>query len=107
MMKHTKGKTMKLKMTGYYPCPWDDLIDESKKVHVTIHTLKSVKKNPLLRLKKESITFDKKNNVYDIVIDVSELTEKIVKDSLKKLSEITGLAYKLGKARKRYVSVDV
>ena len=57
-MKHTKGKTMKLKMTGYYPCPCDDLIDENKKVHVTIHTLKSAKKDPLPKLSKEGITFD-------------------------------------------------
>ncbi|MEK6826623.1 MAG: hypothetical protein AABX90_03265 [Nanoarchaeota archaeon] len=107
MMKHTKGKTMKLKMTGDYPCPWDDLINESKKVHVTIHTLKSVKKDPLLKLSKEGITFDKKERINDIVIDVSELTEKIVRNSLKKLSKITGVNYKLGKARKRYVSMDI
>ncbi len=94
-------------MTGYYPCPWDDLIDKNKKVYATVHTLKSIKKDPLLKLKREGTTFDKKNKIYDIVIDVPELTEKIVRDSLKKLSEITGLSYRLGKARKRHVSVDV
>ena len=93
-------------MTGYYPCSWDDIIDENKRVYATIHTLKSVKKDSFLRLKREGITFDKKDKIYDIVIDAPELTEKIVKDSLRKLSEITGLVYKLGKARKRYVSVD-
>lgn len=33
-MKPTKdkmAKIIKLKMTGYCPCPWDDLIDENKK----------------------------------------------------------------------------
>ena len=79
-------KTKKLKMAGYYPCSWDDLIDEKRKVYTTIHTLKSVKKDSLLKLNKECITFDKKENVYDIVIDVPELTEKVIKDALRELS---------------------
>src|SRR3989344_5345461 len=100
------NKIKKLKMTGYYPCCWDDLIDETKRVYATIHTLESTKRDLILKLK-EGITFDKKDKVYDIVIDVPKLTEKIVKNYLQKLSKITGLSYKLGKARKRYMSVSV
>ena len=100
-------KTMKLRITGYYPCPWDDLIDNNSKVYVSICTLKNAKKDPLLKLNKKGIKFDKKDKIYDIIIDVSELTEKIVKNSLKQLSEITGIHYTLGKAKKRYVSVDI
>ncbi len=94
-------------MTGFYPCPWDDLIDEENKVYATIYTLSNVRKNSLIGIRKAGITFDKKDKIFDIVVNVPKLTEKIVKNSLKKLSEITGLIYDLRKARKRYVSVDI
>lgn len=81
-------KTTELKMTGYYPCPWDDLIDNNGKVKVSIYTLQNAKKDLLLKLNKEGIFYDKKNKIYDIVLDVPQLTEKIVKNTIKKLSEI-------------------
>ena len=39
---------MKLKMTGRYPCSWDDLVDKDMKVKATIYTLQNAKKDPLL-----------------------------------------------------------
>ena len=56
-------KLMKLRITGYYPCLWDDLIDEDNKVYASIYTLKNVKKDRLLKLKKEGIIFDKMDKI--------------------------------------------
>ena len=102
-----KNKFIKLRATGYYPSPWDDLIDDNNKVYASVHTLISARKDNLLKLEKSGITFNEEDNVYDIVINAPKLTEKIVKDSLKKLSKITGTNYQLGKAKKRYISVDI
>ena len=92
-------KLIKLKTTGHYPCQWDDLIDQNMKVRVTIYTLQNVKKDSLLTLNKEGIYYDKKDKIYDIVIDFSELTKKIVKNLIEKLSKITGIKYQIGESK--------
>ena len=100
-------KTMNLKMTGYYPCSWDDLIDKNMKVKVSVYTLQSAKKDSLLKLKKEGVYYDKKDKIYNIVLDVPQLTEEIVKNIIKELSKIAGVKYQLGKSDKRYVGIDI
>ena len=99
-------KVIKLKTAGYYPCSWDDIIDENNKVRVTIYTLQNAKKDSL-KLNKGGIYYNKEDKIYDIVIDVPELTEEIVKSLIKELSKIIGIKYQLRKSNKIYVSVDV
>lgn len=94
-------------MTGFYPCPWDDLIDEKSKVYATVYTLNNVRKDSWIGIRKAGIIFNKKDKIFDIVVDVPKLTEKIVLQELEKLSKITSVQYRLGKAKKRYVSVDL
>ena len=99
-------KIIKLKTTGYYPCQWDDIIDENNKVRVTIYTLQNAKKDSL-KLNKEGIYYNKEDEIYDIVLNIPELTVEIVRGLIKKLSKITGVKYQLGKSNKKYISVDI
>ena len=102
-----KKKFIKLRATGHYPCPWDDLIDDNNKVYVSVYTLISARKDPSLKLEKSGITFNEQDKVYDIVINVPKLTEEIVKEALERLSKITNIEYQFGKAKKRYISLDI
>ena len=68
---------------------------------MSIYALKNAKKDFLPELAKEGIFYNKREKIYDIVINVPKLIEKIVKDLIKKLSKITNVKYKLKKSIKR------
>lgn len=91
------SRTMELWPTGIYPCQWDDIINEGKRVYVTIYTLKYVKNDSLSNLKKEGIKFNKSDKVYDMIVDTPILTRDIVIKWLKRLSKITKINYKFKK----------
>jgi len=82
---------MNLKTTGEYPCQWDDIVNEKGKTYATIYTLKNARKDEITRA---GIT-KKNNGIFDIVVDVPELTKELVQTALKELSKITGIEYKL------------
>ncbi len=86
--------TMLLKSTGQYPCQWDDLIDKNSRIVVTIYTLREKLIDgpavPGVKLCEDGI--------FDIVVDVPELTEKVVVEALAELSSRAGKRYRLKSA---------
>ena len=60
-----------------------------------------------MKLNKEGIYYNKEDEIYDIVLNIPELTVEIVRGLIKKLSKITGVKYQLGKSNKKYISVDI
>lgn len=77
--------------TAYYPCKWDDLIDEQRRTHATFYTLKNAKEDGF---EAPGITLGE-DGVYDIVVDAPELSHVLVRRALTGLSKITGLQYQL------------
>ncbi len=82
---------MNLKTTSEYPCEWDDLINEQRETYATIYTLKNAREEGITK----AGIIKKKDGIFDIVTDSLELTKEIVQNSLKELSKITGIEYKL------------
>ena len=82
---------MNLKTTSEYPCKWDDLINEQRETYATIYTLKNAREEGIIKI---GIT-KKKDGIFDIVVDVPELTKELVQTAIKELSKITGIEYKL------------
>ena len=87
-----KNKIIHLKTLIKYLCQWDDLLDKYMKVHATVYTLRNAKKDPPISVPKLGITKGE-DDVWDIIIDVPELTKDIVRNSLKELTKITGTKY--------------
>ena len=75
-------------MSGY-PCTWDDLIDDNNKTVVTIQTLESAR---LEGFESPGISVGE-DGVFDVVVDVPELTEDVVIQCLKDLSKFAGSEY--------------
>ena len=84
-------KLMELKSTGQYPCQWNDIIDNKRRTYVTVYTLKNAREDGIKRacIKKA------RDGVFDIVIDTSQLTKKIIVKALEDLSKITEIKYNL------------
>lgn len=59
-------------MTGFYPCPWDDLIDEKSKAYATVYTLSNVRKDSLIGIRKAGIIFNKKDRIFVLAKIVGE-----------------------------------
>jgi hypothetical protein len=77
-----------------FPCGWDDLRDSKGRTHVTIYTLEEARRLPQEELDAPGISHGS-DGVWDIVLDVPELTKDLVKRGLVDLSERTGIEYKL------------
>lgn len=77
--------------TSQFPCGWDDLIikkGKAKKVIATIYTEKEAEKNGLkFGIRKG------RDEIYDIVVDATDINNEVVKSALKGLEK---------KTRKRY-----
>lgn len=83
-----KGKAIRIRPTGEYPCQWDDLIEPGRKVRATVYTLEEGKKDHL----KPGITKGK-DGVYDIVVDAKEINNEVARNALKDLGKVTGRRY--------------
>ncbi len=85
---------MLLKPTGQYPCQWDDLIDKNGRVVVAIYTLREkLVDGPAV----PGVKLDE-DGIFDIVLDVPELNEKVVAEALAELSSRAGKRYRLKSA---------
>ena len=62
------------------------------KVHATVYTLMSAKKDPPNSNPKPGITKGK-DGIWDVIIDVPELKKTVVRKSLVELSKMTGIRY--------------
>lgn len=81
-------KLEKIYPTGEYPTQWDDLINEKRETIATIYTLEEAKEDGF----EEGITLSE-DGVYDIVVDVQEITNKVVESALEQLGKITKKKY--------------
>jgi len=80
-----------LKSTGRYPCQWDDLVGPDGRVAVTIYTLRE-KLIDGPAVPGVSLCED---GIFDIVVDVPELTEDVVAEALAALPARAGKEYRL------------
>ncbi len=85
-------KIIKLRTTGKYPCQYDDLIDENNLTRATFYTLEEIKKD--LSSSKEGITKGT-DGVYDIVLELEELTIKDVRKALEMLGKFCNFEFVL------------
>lgn len=82
-------KTINVYPTAQFPCRWEDLIDNKKKLIATIYTESEAKKDNLsFGIKKA------KDGSYDIVVDATEINNEVVRNSLKDLEKMTNKTYK-------------
>lgn len=82
-------KSIKIYPTSEYPSEWDDLIDLRKRVIATIYGREyGIKEKCKIGITRA------KDGIYDIVVQVKEINNKVVQDALGKLSEITKKKYK-------------
>jgi hypothetical protein len=82
---------MLLKSTSQYPCQWDDLVDKNGRVIVTIYTLREkIIDGPSV----PGVKFCE-DGIFDIVVDVPELTEEVVAEVLVDLSSRAGKRFSL------------
>ena len=81
-----------MRSTNEYPCLWDDLLKKDQSTYATVYTLEEKRKDDL-----NSVPGINKgqDGVWDIVLDIKQLTLDNVANSLKNLSQITGIEYKL------------
>lgn len=81
----------KISTLSHYPCQWDDLLNEDLTVMATIWTLAEVERDE--GDQEVGQFLDEDDDVWDIVVDVPELTPKIVQEELDKLSGQTEMDY--------------
>ena len=81
-----------MRSTNEYPCLWDDLLKKDQSTYTTVYTLEEKRKDDLNTIPRISKGQD---GIWDIVLDVKQLTLDNVANSLKNLSQITGIEYKL------------
>lgn len=87
-------KIIELETSGEYPCSWDDLINLKGNTYATIYALEEARRDPEDSLYRTGITKGD-DGIWDIIVDVPELTIDAVRHSLKDLSKKTGIEYKL------------
>lgn len=86
---------IELETTNEYPCPLDDLVKPGKcTAYATVYALKEARRNPEDGLYRSGIT-QGDDGIWDVIIDVPELTIDAVRSSLNDLSKRTGIEYKL------------
>ena len=82
-----------LSQTTRYPAEWDDLVDETGKVHATIYTLEHLRSTDddtddgLLAKLKNAPGFLRVDGIYEIVVDSPEITRGVVRQALDQLSK--------------------
>ena len=85
-------KTIKVYSTAQFPCQWDDLVIKEKKKKKLIATIYSKKE-----AEKDNLGFGIKkarDNIYDLVVDASEINNQVVRDALQDLEKRTHKKYK-------------